>query len=80
MHAFVTSSAHKYDMKSLLEECEAYLVTQLSLASTCIKILQAVGQPGATVRRTLPAEKCELLMQGVWVIPVGVTQQRTPCS
>lgn len=50
----VTNFAHKYDMKELLEECEAYLVEQARNPS------KLFGQPGATVRWTLLAEKCEM--------------------
>lgn len=50
----MTNFAHKYDMKELLEECEAYLVEQARNPS------KLFGQPGATVRWTLLAEKCQM--------------------
>ena len=50
----VTKFAHKYDMKALLKQCEAYLVKQAAIPGTLF------SQPGATVRWTLLAEKCEM--------------------
>ena len=50
----VSKFAHKYDMRALLEECEAYLVKQAAFPGTLFT------QPGATVRWTLLAEKCEM--------------------
>lgn len=48
----VSNFAHKYDMKALLEECEAYLVQA--------RRTKLFSQPGAIVRWTLLAEKCEM--------------------
>ena len=50
----VTSFAHKYDMSELLEECETYLVEQVTIPSNLF------SQPGDAVRWTLLAEKCSL--------------------
>ena len=50
----MTKFAHMYDMRQVLKECEAYLVQQVATHS------KLFSQPGATVRLTLLAEKCEL--------------------
>ena len=51
----VTKVAHKYDMRALLEECEAYLVRQADMFPS-----KLFSQPGATVTWTLLAEMCEM--------------------
>ena len=79
----VTSFAHKYDLKQLLEECEAYLVEQVATPSNLFV------QPGDAVKWTLLAERCslshflahcELFMAGVsdgafWSNPAEQTTQ-----
>lgn len=50
----VITFAHKYNMRGLLEECEADLVGQAMAPN------KFFGQPGTCVRWTLLAEKCEM--------------------
>lgn len=59
LHSFddayhVITFAHKYDMRGLLEECEADLVQQATNPSKFFR------QPGSNVGWTLLAEKCEM--------------------
>ncbi|KAL3136644.1 Kelch repeat and BTB domain-containing protein 2 [Trebouxia sp. C0009 RCD-2024] len=51
----VITFAHKYNMRGLLEECEADLVGQ-----AMAQVFKFFGEPGTCVRWTLLAEKCEM--------------------